>query len=205
MSIGKIGNSQYNNNKENYYSEGSHTNHETAYILPEQLCTLENREAIERALIDTKTRVPESLKPYYFDYQNKHQRQFLERVNLIGQLTFLSYFFVDWFLLPDIATLSGILRLSLVLCTLLINSFIFRYCKNIKILDSLLPVYVTLAAAIWVELLYLSNSPIVSNYIYAAVILILLGNLCVQVCFRYSVLTSFLISLVILQGGVSNI
>ena len=200
MSIGKIGNSQYNNNKKNYYSEGSHTNHETAYILPEQLCTLENRNAIEQALIDTKTRVPESLKPYYFDYQNKHQRLFLERVNLIGQLTFLSYFFFDWFLLPDIATLSGILRLSLVLCTLLINSFIFRYCKNIKILDSLLPVYVTLAAAIWVELLYLSNSPIVSNYIYAAVIFILLGNLCVQVCFRYSVLTSFLISLVILQG-----
>ena len=58
----------------------------------------------------------------------------------------------------------------------------------------------TLAAAIWVELLYLSNSPIVSNYIYAAVTFILLGNLCVQVCFRYSVLTSFLISLVILQG-----
>ncbi len=39
------------------------------------------------------TRIPEQFQQYYLDYQNKHQRQFMKCVNLIGQLTFLSYFF----------------------------------------------------------------------------------------------------------------
>ncbi|OTG63862.1 GGDEF domain-containing protein [Acinetobacter silvestris] len=203
MSIGNR--KKYNHNdKKKMNSLGKtgeqNTHNDTAYIIPEQLCTNKNRVAIEQALTSPITRIPTQFKQYYLDYQNKHQRQLLQRVNLIGQLTFLSYFFVDWFLLPDIATLSALLRLILIISTLLINEFLFRYCKNIKILDSLLPIYVAIAAAAWLKLLLISDSPVVTTYLYASVIFILLGNLCIQISFRYSIFTSLLISSVIFHG-----
>ncbi|WP_228146127.1 GGDEF domain-containing protein [Acinetobacter sp. ANC 4648] len=176
------------------------SNHETAYVIPEQLCTLKNRIVIEQALKSPITRIPAPFEQYYLDYQNKHQRQLLQRVNLIGQLTFLSYFFVDWFLLPDIAILSALLRLILIISSLFINGLFFRYCNNIKILDRLLPIYVAIAAALWLKLLFISDSPLVTTYLYASVIFILLGNLCIQISFRYSIFTSLLISAVIFHG-----
>ncbi|CAB1220152.1 GGDEF domain-containing protein [Acinetobacter bouvetii] len=172
----------------------------TAAILPKQLCNIENKKAIKYQLQNPTTLIPEQFQQYYLDYQNKHQRHFLKCVNLIGQLTFLCYFFVDWVLLPEVGMLSGIMRLSLVLITVLINWLAFRYCKNIKVLDSLLPVYVAIGAAVWLQLLLLSHSPVVHTYIYAAVIFILLGSLCIQVSFRNSIFTSALISTVIFQG-----
>ena len=194
----------YNNNDKNPHqtgiNEAKNLHHETAYILPKQLCTIENRKVIEQELQHPATRIPNQFQPYYLDYQNKHQRQFLKCVNFIGQITFLSYFFVDWLLIPEIGMLSGISRIVLVVCAILINWLAFRYCKNIKILDSLLPIYVAAAAALWLGLLILSHSALVTTYIYAAVIFILLGNLCVQVSFRNSIFTSALISAVIFHG-----
>jgi len=189
-------NQEYNhigNNKDKYSNIGT-------AILPKQLCTLANQKQIEHQLEHPSTRIPEQFQQYYLDYQNKHQRQFLKCVNFIGQLTFLSYFFVDWVLLPDIGMLSGIARLSLVILALSVNWLAFRYCKNIKILDSLLPASVAAAAAIWLELLYLSHSPVVNTYLYASIIFILLGNLCIQVSFRNSIFSSLLISAVIFNG-----
>ena len=189
------------NNKFNDIGKNNENNNDkSGYIIPERLCNVKNREAIEQALNSVTARIPAAFQRYYLDYQNKHQRQFLQRVNLIGQLTFLSYFFVDWFLLPDIAILSAVLRLMLVISTLVINIFLFRHCQNIKFLDSLLPIYVAISAAIWLELLSISQSPIVPSYLYAAIIFILLANLCVQISFRYSIFTSLLISVIIFQG-----
>lgn len=201
MSIQNQEHTTYNNKELNEIGENNEkNNNKSAYTIPERLCNIKNREAIEQALNSTTARIPRAFQRYYLDYQNKHQRQFLQRVNLIGQLTFLSYFFVDWFLLPDIAILSAVLRLVLVMSTLLLNIFLFRHCKNIKFLDSLLPIYAAISAAIWLELLSISQSPIVPSYLYATIIFILLANLCVQISFRYSILTSLLISLIIFQG-----
>ncbi len=201
MSIQNQKHTTYNNKELNEIGEHDEkNNNKSAYTIPERLCNIKNREAIEQALNSTTARIPKAFQRYYLDYQNKHQRQFLQRVNLIGQLTFLSYFFVDWFLLPDIAILSAVLRLVLVMSTLLLNIFLFRHCKNIKFLDSLLPIYAAISAAIWLELLSISQSPIVPSYLYATIIFILLANLCVQISFRYSILTSLLISLIIFQG-----
>ena len=202
MSQGQQENSHYPNNQ-NYYHSGEDEDtysHVGTAILPKQLCTHANKKQIEQQLEHPATCIPEQFQQYYLDYQNKHQRQFLKCVNFIGQLTFLSYFFVDWVLLPDIGMLSGIARLSLVVFALLINWLAFLYCKNIKILDSVLPVYVAAAAAVWLELLNLSHSSIVNIYLYASIIFILLGNLCVQVSFRNSIFTSLLISAVIFNG-----
>jgi diguanylate cyclase (GGDEF)-like protein len=202
MSQGQQENFHYSEDQEHTHignNEDKYSDVGTA-ILPKRLCTLDNKKQIERQLEDPTTRIPEQFQQYYLDYQNTHQRQFLKCVNFIGQLTFLSYFFVDLILLPDIGMLSGIARLIFVVFTLLINWLAFRYCKNIKILDSLLPIYVAAAAAIWLELLYLSQSPLVDTYLYASIIFILLGNLCVQVVFRNSLFTSLLISVVIFNG-----
>ena len=202
MSQGQQEDSHYPDAQEHNYirdNEDSYSNIGAA-ILPKQLCTLDNKNLIKQQLEHPITRIPEQFQQYYLDYQNTHQRQFLKCVNFIGQLTFLSYFFVDLILLPDIGMLSGIARLSFVVFTLLINWLAFRYCKSIKILDSLLPIYVAAAAAIWLELLYLSQSPLVDTYLYASIIFILLGNLCVQVVFRNSLFTSLLISVVIFNG-----
>ncbi len=197
-------NSRDKNDKNSHHFETPREkkfDHEAAYILPEQVCTVENRKMVEQALNATITRIPTQFQQYYLNYQNKHQRNFLKYVNHIGQLIFLSYFFVDWFLLPEIVVISAIARLSLVLGAILINIFFFRYCKNINILDSLLPFYVALSAIAWLGLLSLSQSPLVHTYIYASVIFILLGNLCIQVSFRYSIFTSLLTSAIILGGA----
>ncbi len=197
-------NSRDKNDKNSHHFETPREkkfDHEAAYILPEQVCTVENRKMVEQALNATITRIPTQFQQYYLNYQNKHQRNFLKYVNYIGQLIFLSYFFVDWFLLPEIVVISAIARLSLVLGAILINIFFFRYCKNINILDSLLPFYVALSAIAWLGLLSLSQSPLVHTYIYASVIFILLGNLCIQVSFRYSIFTSLLTSAIILGGA----
>lgn len=202
MSQGQQENFHYSKNQEYNHignNEDKYSNIGTA-ILPKRLCTLANQKQIEQQLEHPTTRIPEQFQQYYMDYQNKHQRQFLKCVNFIGQLTFLSYFFVDWVLLPDIGMLSGIARLSLVILALSVNWLTFRYCKNIKILDSLLPASVAAAAAIWLELLYLSQSPVVNTYLYASIIFILLGNLCIQVSFRNSIFSSLLISAMIFNG-----
>ena len=172
----------------------------TAFILPEQLCTASNHKLIVQALKKTITRIPKKFQHYYLEYQNTHQREFLKYVNYIGQLLFLSYFLMDWLLLPDILSQSAITRLVLVVIAMLINFLSFRYCQNIKILDSLMPTYCAIAAASWLYLLSLSHNPIVDTYIYAACMFILLGNLCIQVSFRYSVFTSLLISSVTFYG-----
>ena len=99
----------------------------TAFILPEQLCTASNHRLIVQALKKTITRIPKKFQHYYLEYQNTHQREFLKYVNYIGQLLFLSYFLMDWLLLPDIVSQSAITRLVLVVIAMLINLFLFRY------------------------------------------------------------------------------
>ena len=173
---------------------------EHSYILPSQLCEPENRILIANALQDPNAFIPTQFQQCYFDYQNAHQRRHLRQINFLAQLSFLSYFFADWFLLPDIAYLSGVVRVMAVLGFILINWAMFKYSKNIQILDLLLPLSSAFAASVWFWLLHQSSSSSVYFYQYASVIFILLGCLSIQVRFRPSVLTALLISVVIISG-----
>lgn len=87
-----------------------------------------------------------------------------------------------------------------VLCFLLINWWMFKYCKNIVTLDVLLPISSATGAAIWFWLLSQSSSPNAPFYQYAAVIFVLFGSLSAHVSFRPSVLTTILISTVVMAG-----
>ena len=171
-----------------------------SFILPSQLCDPHNRNVIDEALKSDYATIPEQFKQCYYDYQHKHYRYYLIQVNLCAQLVDLLYFFADWFLLPDIAFLSGICRVISVSCFMVIAGLMFKYCKDILILDLLLPLSCAIAAAIWFWLLTQSHSPNVYFYQYAFVIFLLFGGLSIHVRFRISILTTLLISTVVIGG-----
>lgn len=103
----------------------------------------------------------------------------MQQVNHIGQLAFLLYFFADYFVLPDVSLLSGIARVTVIVLAITINYFLFKYVKDIRIHDQILPVGTLVCAGLWFYLMSLSNSPYISTYIYASVIFVVLANLCI--------------------------
>ena len=169
-------------------------------ILPQEMSHIETREEIESAISDPMARIPSHFKDFYYQYQNIHQRNFLKQVNYIAQFAFLIYFFADWFVIPDMSLQSGLARIFAILGALAINAYLFKSINNIRLLDAILPIGTVTSALIWFELLLHSNSALVYTYQYAAMILIVLGNLGIQIHFRQSLLTSLLISGAILQG-----
>ncbi|MEY5097352.1 MAG: hypothetical protein RJA36_71 [Pseudomonadota bacterium] len=164
----------------------------------------DQRAQIERALRDPLVRVPASLQPGFFDFQNRNRRRFLLLVNLLGQGAYLSYALADWLVVPDIAALSFSVRSLYVGLVTVLTLALFRWSRDIRWLDLLLPVSVLGATVLWFELLARTASPNVATYQYAALIFIVLANLCVQVCFLPSLLVSLLISATIVKGVAHN-
>ena len=127
----------------------------------------------------------------------------MQQVNYIAQLAFLIYFWADRFVLPDVEVLSGMLRvigIVLSFCGLNLNFVLFKYLRQIQWLDLVLPFSTCVSAVVWFEILVRSNSEWVSTYLYASVIMIVLGNLSIQVHFRRSLITTAMISIAILLG-----
>lgn len=172
------------------------------FITSEQLLDSKNRTALEQALDDRIATIPAQFKQSYYQYQNVNQRHYLIQINLLAQLLFLVYFFIDWLLIPDVTLQSGIGRVALVLTFMLINWLSFKYITNVLIHDLLLPVTSACAAGLWFWLLSQSNSPNVASYQYAAPIFVLLGCFAIHVRFSPSILATTLISLVIICGAI---
>ena len=166
-------------------------------------CDLENRQAIEKALQHPAAQLPPQFETHFYQHQNLHQRRYLRQVNYIGQMTFLLYFFIDYFIIPDVATLSATLRLSAVVLALIGNYFCFKLIKDIRLLDLILPVSATLCCGIWFYILSQSQSPWISTYVYASVIFVLMANLCIQVRFRPAVYNSLVMSVLMFLGVIS--
>lgn len=111
----------------------------SAKLLKEAECDLENRQAIETALQHPSAPLPPKFEAHFDQYQYLHQRRYLRQVNYIGQMIFLLYFFVDYFVIPDVSLLSGIIRVLTVTLALVGNYFCFKYVKDIQLLDLILP------------------------------------------------------------------
>ena len=169
-------------------------------ILPSDMNNDDVREKLESALQDPLARIPFGFQDFYYQFQNIHQRQFLQQVNFIAQLAFLLYFFADAVIIADMSIASGLIRIAAVTGVFALNVYLFKYIQNIRLLDLVLPISTLVAAIIWFELLLLSTSTLVHTYQYAAMILIVLGNLGVQIHFRQSLVTSALITIAIFQG-----
>lgn len=169
-------------------------------ILNASHCDIQSRQLIENALKDPIAKIPAVFKHNYYQFQYRHQKSYLKQVNYVAQLAFLIYFWADHFVIPDVSTLSGMTRVIAILIGCGLNFFLFKYVRQIQWLDLILPLSTSVSAIIWFELLLHSTSVWISTYLYASVILIVLGNLSIQVHFRRSLITSALISVVILYG-----
>ena len=164
----------------------------------------DQRAQIEQALRDPLVQLPADLVQPFYNFQNHHYRRFLLLVNWVGQAAYLLYGFADMFLIPDVGVQSFLARAIYVGLVLLATSAVFRWSKNILLLDLWLPVSVLGAALIWFELLARSSSPYVGYFQYASVIFIVLANLSVQVRFMPSLGVSLLISAAIAHGVYRN-
>lgn len=187
---------------ENIYSAAniSFQNSMTDKSLKLSECDLQNRQLIEQALTDTQARIPGQFQQYFHDYVYTNTHHNLRQINYLAQIAFLLYFFADILIIPDMFFISGLMRVVLVLGAMVCCYYLFKKNKNIQILDRILPIGTTLAAAGWISLLLLSSSPHVATYIYASAIFILIANLCVQIQFKVAVYCSILIALFITIG-----
>lgn len=158
------------------------------------------RQRIEQLLADPLARLPADLADEFHAYQNLHYRRYLLLVNLLGQAAYLSYALADLMLIPDVGDLSLMARGAYFLVVFPVVLALFRWSKNIALLDLLLPLSILGAAVIWFALLAHSRSPHVVTFQYASIIFIVLANLGVQVRFLPSLLVSVLISGVIGVG-----
>ncbi len=164
-------------------------------------CDISSREMIEKALSHPIACIPKKFKQAYHDFQYIQQKQYLLQVNCLAQLAFLIYFWADSFIIPDVSILSGSIRVISIIFAFSLNILLFKYIKNIQMLDLILPLSTCLSAILWFEILLQSASSAVLLYQYAAVIFIVLGNLCIQVHFRPSLITSCLITAAIFFGA----
>lgn len=187
---------------ENIYSTAnvSFQNSTTDKSLKLSECDLQNRQLIEQALTDPHARIPAPFQQYFHDYVYTHSHHNLRQINYLAQIAFLLYFFADILIIPDMFFISGLMRVVLVLGAMFCCYYLFKKHKNIQILDRILPIGTTVAAAAWIGLLALSTSPHVATYIYASAIFILIANLCVQTQFKVAVYCSILIALFIMLG-----
>lgn len=187
---------------ENIYSTAnvSFQNSTTDKSLKLSECDLQNRQLIEQALTDPHARIPAPFQQYFHDYVYTHSHHNLRQINYLAQIAFLLYFFADILIIPDMFFISGLMRVILVLGAMLCCYYLFKTYKNIQILDRILPIATTVAAAAWIGLLVLSSSPHVATYIYASAIFILIANLCIQTQFKVAVYCSILIALFIMIG-----
>lgn len=188
---------------ENIYSTTnvSFQNSTTDKSLKLSECDLKNRQLIEQALIDPHACIPAPFQQYFYDYVYTHSHQNLRQINYLAQIAFLLYFFADILIIPDMFFMSGLIRVVLILGALFCCYYLFKKYKNIQVLDRILPIGTTVAAAAWIGLLVLSSSPHVATYIYASAIFILVANLCIQTQFKVAVYCSILIALFIMLGA----
>lgn len=171
------------------------------HLLKPSEYSLQSRSLIEQALADRKARIPADFQQAFLDFQYAQQRFFLRRINYIAQLVFLLYFFADCFILPDVYIASALLRIGCSAAALLACFYLFKFKKDIRLLDMILPISTACSMALWMSLLLQSHSPWASSYIYASVIFILMANLCIQVRFKPALYSTAFIGLSALAGA----
>lgn len=164
----------------------------------------DHRALIQEALNDPLARIPQRLKSYYYEHQKALNLKYLLQVNLIAQFAYVVYTLADILVLTDIRTLLIVSKLGFAVVMTLITIWIYNHYQNLPLFDLLLPTSIIGASSIWFFNLNISESPYTLIYQYASLVFIVLANLCVQVRFRPSLITTSLITLVIYTGVYFN-
>lgn len=144
------------------------------------------------------TRIRDDQQSAFRAYVDRHYRGFLLAINLIALCAFDIYVFADILLIPDMAVESMLLRGGLSIIGLLNIFLVFRYSRNVLLMDMLMPVHDIICTIAWFELLKRSGSPDVASFLFASVVFILLANLGVRYCFRGILLCSTAIAAITL-------
>lgn len=164
----------------------------------------ESRILIQDALQDPLVRIPAPLKTAYHAHQKQLTLKYLLQVNLFAQLAYASYTLADILVLSDILHLLILTKLSYTALIVLITIWMYYFYQNLPVFDLLLPTSIIGASAIWFFNLNQSESVYTLIYQYASLVFIVLANLCVQIRFWPSLITSGLISLMIYIGVYFN-
>lgn len=164
----------------------------------------DTRALIQEALNDSLARIPDSLKNDFYEHQKHLNLKYLLQVNLIAQFAYVTYTLADILVLTDIRLLLILSKLGFATIMTLITIWIYNQYRNLKVFDLLLPSSIVGASAIWFMNLNASESAYTLVYQYASVVFIVLANLCVQVRFKPSLVTSFLITVVLYIGVYFN-
>ncbi len=144
--------------------------------------------------------IPPALQDEFRAYVFGHYRPFLLAINFIALGAYDLYVLADILLIPDMAIYSAILRGAMTVIAVTNIFLVFRYTRNLLLMDLLMPGHDLIAAIVWFELLKHSSAPDVPVFLYASVVFIVLGNLGVRYSFRGILLCSVLISGVILYN-----
>ena len=164
----------------------------------------ESRTLIQEALQDPLVRIPSPLKPTDYAHQKKITLKYLLQVNLFAQLAYASYTLADILVLHDILNLLILTKISYTILIVLITIWMYHSYRNLPVFDLLLPTPIIGASAIWFFNLNQSESAYTLIYQYASLVFIVLANLCVQIRFWPSLITSSLITLMIYIGVYFN-
>ncbi|WP_225215748.1 GGDEF domain-containing protein [Acinetobacter pecorum] len=164
----------------------------------------ESRSLIQEALQEPLVRIPAPLKPAYYAHQKQLTLKYLLQVNLFAQLAYASYTLADIVVLNDILTLLILTKISYTLLIVMVTIWMYHSYRNLPVFDLLLPTSIIGASAIWFFNLNQSESASVLIYQYASLVFIVLANLCIQIRFWPSLITSGLITLVIYLGVYFN-
>lgn len=162
------------------------------------------RALIQEALLDPLARIPLCLKSCYYEHQKSLNLKYLLQVNLIAQFAYVVYTLADILVLTDIRTQLIVSKLSFAIIITFITIWIYNHYQNLPLFDLLLPTSIIGASMIWFINLNISESPYTLIYQYASLVFVVLANLCVQVRFRPSLITTSLITAVIYVGVYFN-
>lgn len=156
------------------------------------------RDKIDASIRDWRMPIPKELKQDYLRFQYKQNATFTLLMNVVGFTLFLLYGLADWLILPDVASYSIAIRALLFVTLLPATIWIIKKVSNVSLLELLLPISTVFGTVFWFELALRSESPFISNYLYAGIIFVVFPNLGIRINFKSSIAFTTLLTSIIL-------
>lgn len=151
------------------------------------------RDSINTALENWRHPVPDALRQDCLGFLYRRNANFLFTMAILAHLAFYSYAFADFLLVPEIFNFSIIVRTFFILLILPLNLYLIRKVKNIIFLEWMFAVCIIGATILWLGvLLPRTDNPVVSFYLYASIIFVVVINLVIRANF-YTALSASLL------------
>jgi diguanylate cyclase (GGDEF)-like protein len=161
---------------------------------------ISDRFVIQRILDNHWSPIPDDLLDKFHAYQLHHYRRYLMWFCLSAAIFFWLNVMADAILRPEVFAISLTVRTIYIGIYIPAVLAVFRWSKNFRMLDMMLPMGAFIVNAIWLWLILLSSSPLLSKFMFVPLIIIIIANLVVQACFWPALVNSLLMATVTLFG-----